>query len=90
MRVRSSNILLRIKSETCSKISGDQNYSRGSRILEVWFYGVTEKVWSQRDLASTYVLHYYHTPVPNFGDRSIRVCLEVWTKKRTVMNAIHS
>ena len=55
----------------------------GSRIPEVRFYGVMEEVRSQRDLASTYVLCYPHTPVPNFGGRGIRVSPEVWTKKRT-------
>jgi len=83
VRVRSLNILLRIKSKTCSNISRDQNYNRGSRIPEVQFYGVMERVWSQRDLASTYVLRYLHTPVPNFGGQSIGVCPEVQTKKRT-------
>ena len=39
----------------------------GSNILEVWFYRVAEKVRSQRDLASTYVLHYPH----NVGESAI-------------------
>ena len=55
----------------------------GSRIPEVRYYGVMERVWSQRDLASTYVLHYYHVLVPNFGNWSIGVWPEVQTKKRT-------
>ena len=75
--------LLWTKSKTCSDISREWNYNGGSSILEVQDYGVMEWVWSQRDLASTYVLCYYHALVPNFGDWSIRVCLEAQTKKRT-------
>ena len=35
-------------------------------IPEVWFYRDMEQVQSQRDLASTYLMHYYHALVPNF------------------------
>ena len=55
----------------------------GSSILEVWYYGVTEKVWSQRDLASTYVLRYCHVPV-HFRGQSIGVWLDVWTKEENL------
>jgi len=56
----------------------------GSSILEVQDYGVMERVWSRRDLASTYVLRYYHILVPNFGGQSIRVWLEVQTKEENL------
>ena len=56
----------------------------GSSIPEVWDYGATEGVQSQRDLASTYVLHYYHVLVPNFRGQSIGVWLEVRTKEENL------
>ena len=55
----------------------------GSSIPEVQFYGVMERVQSQRDLASTYVLRYPHVLVPNFGGRSIGVSPEFGLERRT-------
>ena len=43
-----------------------------------------EYVQSQRELASTYVWCYYHTLVPNFGDWSIGVWLEVQTQEENL------
>ena len=56
----------------------------GSRILEVWHYGVMERVRSQRDLASTYVLRYYNILIPNFRGWSIGVWPEVRTKEENL------
>ena len=56
----------------------------GSRIPEVWYYGVMERVRSQRDLASTYVLCYYHILVPNFRGWSIGVWPKVQTKEENL------
>jgi len=75
--------VLRIKSETHSKSTPEIGTIRDG-IPEVRFYRGTEKVWNWRDLASTYVLHYYHALVPNFGGQSIGVWLEVKTKEENL------
>ena len=83
MRVRSLHILLWTKVQNTFQYIQRSELHWGSSISEVWYYEVTERGWSWRDLASTYVLCYYHGLVPNFRDWSIGVWPKYLDQEKT-------